>query len=409
MIGRTSLGVQKWIISAFIFLLAAPCFADYDLGTATLSRKSAPALRTSGSLRSVLGSRPSRGFLRRVGGVAFDAKAKPVDGLTVDELKLRYEANQEDGKRVRIILNGQTLLAEIYDWQLIPIVKFADSQDVSCFTLYGELSDKTEESELRREGARFMNYCDAFEDTLLGLRLMQLDLLRVSDEFAVNLPSENGKYMLGNGEATPDIERNRRMLSKYIAAYQKIEDELEQHESDYTTYVICDIDQEIEFSGESGRLKITGQPYYYFANTNINELVMKVAKELDIVGDNASESDLETALSKLSSSEELTDLIKLSRLTNAYNDLMESEELKYGYAKSLSEKHATIAQMLGNVNPQVWDAGVKTMRFAAFFRYCKQTHPDEWRKFAARIEELDLSTCQPNVQTPTVMQISPDN
>ena len=58
--------------------------------------------------------------------------------------------------------------------------------------------------------------------------------------------------------------------------------------------------------------------------------------------------------------------------------------------------------MLRVINPAVWDAAVNVMRYAAFFRYCKQKNPTQWRVFMAQIKKAPA--LQPPVITPTVME-----
>lgn len=57
--------------------------------------------------------------------------------------------------------------------------------------------------------------------------------------------------------------------------------------------------------------------------------------------------------------------------------------------------------LLRSINPAVWDAAVQTMRYTAFFRYCKFNHPLIWKKFIQQI--IDARTTMPEIITPTVM------
>ena len=75
----------------------------------------------------------------------------------------------------------------IPDWQLIPIVRFADSPYFTCLTLSGSLNDKRITETILKNGGRIINYHQAFSNTLLGWRLLEMDILLIYPE-AVNLP-----------------------------------------------------------------------------------------------------------------------------------------------------------------------------------------------------------------------------
>jgi hypothetical protein len=53
------------------------------------------------------------------------------------------------------------------------------------------------------------------------------------------------------------------------------------------------------------------------------------------------------------------------------------------------------------INPAVWNAGTTTMRYAAFFRYCKKTDSAMWAGF---LKSLDGVIPHPTVKTPDVVR-----
>ncbi len=97
-----------------------------------------PTLRNRSRLSVSLGPRPRIGYVGRVGGIASDGVAAPEQGLVVNTIAPTYSTTRPDGQRLLVAINGQTVTAPIYDWQLIPIAKFADSDSFSCFTMFGE-------------------------------------------------------------------------------------------------------------------------------------------------------------------------------------------------------------------------------------------------------------------------------
>jgi hypothetical protein len=104
------------------------------------------------------------------------------------------------------------LQTTIYDWQLLPIAKLADSPYTACFTLYGDrqgIQDDSVRRDLEENGGSVVAYHPALKDTLLGLRLMQLDML-IGSEDAADLPKLKNQYLLGDGERAPLLVSNRR-------------------------------------------------------------------------------------------------------------------------------------------------------------------------------------------------------
>jgi len=70
------------------------------------------------------------------------------------------------------------------------------------------------------------------------------------------------------------------------------------------------------------------------------------------------------------------------------------------YSALLSSK----PYLLRDINPAVWDAAVNTMRYAAFFRFCKKEFPEQWKNF---MEQVEKTAVEPPVITPTVMLAAP--
>ena len=346
---------SKIVALLCLLVFTASALADYELGRKSLLTRSAPALRRTDALTQVLGrARPTRAFVRAVGGVAFDGVARPADGLEVETFSLDYDRGAEDGRRLVATINGQRAVADVYDWELVPIAKYADSGESSCFTLFGELDDEEEQAELQRRGARILNYSSAFEDTLIGLRLFQLDVLMLGEDFATELPAERGRYVLGKGEAAPNVKRNQVIFKRYDRSLEELRTSLQGAANVwYRSYVICDRFQDIRFSILDGSIQITGEPYYYFVSWPLF-----------------------------------------------------GEDGEATYLKRFSEAHTSLVPLLANVNPQVWSAGRKTMRYGALFRYCKKNAPGEWREFMAAVNAIELGRAQPRVKTPTVLQLT---
>lgn len=538
--------VRKWFALALaVLLVASPALAELELGRYTLSHMAAPSLRTTASLGSVLTARgPRMAFAMRVGGVAFDAIAAP-EGLTVKSLGLKYDATEEDGQRMKLVINGKPVETDLYDWELLPILNYADSGSTSCFTLFGKLEDEAQERTVRGEGGRILNYDAAFKDTLLGLRLFQLDVLTLGDDFSLDLPKDSGEYLLGAGEEEPDLASARYALQDYNTLMEalSIKHTLGGFDTAFQSYVITDPPGKLNFTVTDGALSFTQEPYYYFWSEEEAqqekreqdvqlaaareqgllgprdgyekfaslrrdafeaydkaydakrlelarkqgllkegqtledldapmdaayekyldakmEAIFREGKDLARAGETAgtfyrrimeeaddatgedevklherndrliaqAEASVTTEKSAYDALEALHDKLEeavteaMAEQTKKYEELLtkldaaretareklrsyDDSDATGTYLKELSQEHTLYVGKLAEMNPAVWNAARKTMRYSAFFRYCKKTHPAAWKEFVQQVKTgLKLAEAQPAVITPTVLQ-----
>lgn len=266
------------LLPAIVLAAVAPALADVQLGrfTCTSTTSAARSLKTTAPLARSLGSAPRLRFVGKVGGVGFDAVAVAAEGFKVESLAIAYDPTREDGERLVLEINGEEVAVDLPDWQLIPIARYAASDSTSCFTLFGELEDKQEEEALKADGHRILNYDDAFRDTLLGLRLFQLDVLLLDDDFALELPKDGeGNYLIGLGESEPDLEEAVDALSDYrtLRNALEIEGELDGFDTDHQSWVITDHGVNVVFGVEDGFLEIAGEPFFYFWNQDLGVLI----------------------------------------------------------------------------------------------------------------------------------------
>jgi len=411
-------------LSAWALLLTAvsTALADLDFGPMSLSHKPARALNTTGSLSKALARAPRIGFVGRVGGVAFDAEAAPAAEFTVKSLGMDYDAAKPDGTRLALKLNGKAVSAPIYDWQLIPIAKYADGKTTSCFTLFGKLEAEEEAETLLQDGARILNYDKAFEDTLLGLRLFQMDVMLLDDAFATELPRDSGKFLLGSGEKEPDVAKNEGNLEVYQRERARViargRSEEKGFPTDFHSYVICDQFVPIKFSVAEGSLVITGEPRYYFWKGNEQEVMTRFLTEeaikLGLVAKGTDPSGLMLELmlktAGLTGEEEKAFEKKMEAAAEAarkrIDDARDDDSVVSAtYLEVYSNEHAKLAKRLEAVNPPVWHATRNTMRYGAFFRYVKAKHPATWAAFMKGVASAELKPPLPGFKTPTVMKL----
>ncbi len=434
--------LRNLLCCVLALLIWTNAFAQLGLGPRRLVDAQAPTLEEPDHLDIGL-TKP--GYVGSVGGVAFDKIASPVSNLTFRNLSLDYDPNRDDGKRLWVIVDGKRFLAPIYDWQLIPISKFADSRYYACVTLYGRLDKEEEEERELNNRSRIINYHPAFINTLLGLRLFQLDVL-IWEPNAIDLPKNGDTYILGAGESEPNINANKLGLKEYntyeagLKGYNISRNRLVSNMlSPSNSYVICDQGRDIRFDFKDGTLTITGEPFFYFwhrkyfePSYNQETVRNSVSDMIKILLDSGR---LENPRTFQEIEWYIALLIKLNRqFAEEYwrswfdENILKDKPLKVflaqhniswlrdqmiklftawisnsvvhlkEYSKRVSEK----PELLRAINPVVWNAGVNVMRYAAFLRYCKKSYPIQWRKFIGQIHRARIPN--PQIKTPSIFR-----
>ena len=295
-------------------------------------------------------------FFRRTGGVAFSAIAQGQDGQKIHSIK--YSANKPDGKRILAkieLKNGD--LAEVsldlHDWEFKPIFEFAASKYGSAVTLFGELENKEDENALREEGAQFLNYHKSLEDTLVGLRLMQADLLLLDKDLAVDLPKIGDEIVLGQGETASKLEDNESRYDKVDAAFSNAIYTTILTEGFPKSYVIGDLNTEITYKVVGDEVRFSGQPRWTFWSNAESE----------------ENSDIDDS----------TPVKILTGMSDEVSRVIASQE---------------------GINPTVYSLLQKVMHYRAFFVSYKREKPDE---FSNLLKQVALISIEPSVVTPTVM------
>ncbi len=313
----------------------------------------------------------------------------------------------------------------------------------SCVTLFGNLNNKTTQKLVTDHGGRIINYHPAFDSTLLGIRLLYMDML-LGYNFTSTLPeSSKGGYILGKGESSPDIDANENgafYLSQHVIKQQN------KYMLTFRSYIISDYSRTVNFGIKNDSIILTGHPYYFcwkFNSDNKEYDINKVAQELSSNYNNII-LDLSKTAGNASARQWLIDkMISVSKKyegnysfysEGTFVDLLKlksgDEKMKFlekyepgslfdmiikteaymdrdsvVYLKGLSDDISAEPDLFQAANPAVWKAVVNTMRYGAFFRYIKQNYPDTWAVFSNQIKGI---IPEPVVFTPTVMYDTSD-
>jgi len=221
--------------------------------------KANPPLKERSAGRSSL---RSYNFVGKVGGVNFEQVAVPDAETASKTIELSYHKEALDGFRLLVKVGSTTFRPPIADWLLIPIAEFAESDFTSATSLFGEGPDT--------DNFYYIKYHPAFKDSLLGLRLLQADILLMNPEHTSSLPKKNGQVVLGHGEFLPMKSPD----NDTVNTLAKI-----MNDEKATSWVLTDIDAPASFSIQNGEFRLRSLPYYYFWSRNEDAIHQYQEKE----------------------------------------------------------------------------------------------------------------------------------
>ncbi len=369
-------------------------------------------------LRSVSSEPGSLRYLWENAGVSFGAIAQPEDGIAV--AKLEYRPTAPNGERLAVHLRTAqgteaTATARLYDWQLIPIANLVMDDANGLVTLFGKLEDDKKTKEARERGDLIVNLHPNLADTLLGLRLIQADMLmlfsndpekrdRIARAICFDLPKESGKYLLGEGEAVPDQAANQ---TNYMRLKQQVK-KLEDQHGPYRSFLISDEFQTVSFSNKSGYLELTGYPRWWFWRLpSDNEATLsRLAKDLSEKAVAQLDEQLKRDIDGHFSGK-YTPTNKRKRVSEIYERLWDQAVAPgpHTLPEFLNEWTAEVSKGMRDadgINPAVYRALVSTMRYRAFFRYVKNVSPETYATF---VRSLPNQKTTKTLVTPTVIPL----
>lgn len=185
--------------------------------------------------------------LRQTGGGLLVSTAEPHPTLVGHRIKLAYVRKNMDGRRVQVAVGGrEPAFMDLYDWELKPLAEFADSQ------LNGAIHMTP-----HRSGGKKIELHDAFQGRLLGLRMIQADVMPrgyiASQRYLPRshlglLLGEGEKQHLGKEETVQEAERALSDLFKANTAGWN---------------VLTDAGVKFTYSVDGDRFVVSGRPYVF--------------------------------------------------------------------------------------------------------------------------------------------------
>jgi hypothetical protein len=383
----------------------------------------------SGPLRSTLapGSLASYRFVSAA-GVAFGGVATPGPTLGPAPIGVAYDRSRPDGQRLVVTVGGAAYPQALPDWILAPVARYADSPYHACVSLFGEKS--TEE--------HFdIVYHEAFQNRLLGLRLLHADVLLFDLNETWRLPRLAGQAVLGLGEAAPG-SIDRPSAARVHEALRR---------ASYRSWLLTDSEERIQVDLAGSELRFTGHPYYFFWTSDLDgyrqerERLVSRAKELRATPEIREYLDLFDRLAAMEprrlewnrlvgrvkeleriaprelSGEQQLELEEIDARLNAMEPYRTERARTTARLDTLKQsapfrEHADLVSRIDAMeprvdaspataelkelrgalrafNPAVDDAVTRTMHYAAFFRYVKQQDPAAWAQFLEALRSAD--------------------
>jgi hypothetical protein len=368
-------------------------------------------------------------FVTRVGGIAFEAVANPEESLKDQKIALSYDKSQSDGHRLTVSILGQVYRPFLPDWELIPIAKYADdSKNNAVVSLFGPGYEP-------KKNKYDIQYHQALHNTLLGMRLLQADIVFMDLGEFWQLPKLNQETILGYGENQNSVSRE-----DLLVAAQEIQAILNSEK--YQSWVYTDKGLNIKFSVKDNDLQLNNTPYYYFWKTDKQAIERQISEYKKQMGEykrqvNEYKKQMEEYKKQgneyerqMAQYKKQAESLRKQGLVREQNEIVQKHNEIARKLDKVIQKHNEIAKkaenLLPNVielttlnenmraknsvmykyNPPVYNAAIQTMRFSAFFRYVKANNSGSWHKFLKDVKTIQTT---PSVQTPTQWYGTADN
>jgi hypothetical protein len=317
-------------------------------------------------------------YIGKVGGITFEKLAQPDNELSIESISLKYVSHEQDGMRLKAYINKKEVTVPIFDWMLKPVLLYSVFDYHPCISIFGTTGSRKRDQRYKEEYdlSFLVSYHPVFKNTLVGLRLLQMDISLISlAQFGI-LPKSyyNENIILGGGE-----ERlySKRYIVDWLNSIIWINGM--KRRNVYVTYVIADDPRGIIIEQGGDILRIKGDLYFNFLKYNherkkeMDEILSKIRKKFP---DNNMEI-LNMVEERIM--EDFDDAVIF--LENQSNEFSENNNLR----------------RLEYINPVVYNCVRDVMRYSAFFRYCYKKNPFNLLKLINRVASLDIS---PKIETP---------
>jgi hypothetical protein len=302
--------------SAFgeVGIMGSPAF-----GIAQGSRAASALARTATGPKEVF----SYSIASGIGGVLFQATALPRGNAVNQPVSVSYNPAKADGQRLAVTIGGAIISPLLYDWQFIPVARYADSEYNACITLLGQPTNSERITDT--DYHMYLEVHPAFSNTLAGFNLFLIDAMLVDAN-----PNRMRRITGSFSETVRGYNDREFDETKSAGSAGLISRMLQDRQYRWDSYIYTDCGTDITYDVVNGRLVFTGVPSYQF---------FKIDHEAKTV---TMEGGLNAALAR----------------------------------------NRTLVTAL---NPAIYAAAETTAQWAAFFRRVKEQNPSGWKMFIERI------------------------
>lgn len=278
-------------------------------------------------------------FISKVGGVAFVQVARPE--MLIHSFQLGCN---KDNNTAYVEINGVTYPIPLPVWQLQPIVEYADSNSNAAVSLFGIQS-----------GGYPIVFHHAFIDNLLGVRLLQSDLLMFVQDAIGSLPLDKaGNSVLEASEVEMSYNYSKN-YKKRCKLWKRLRKQFNMEKD--MTYILTDFAQPISFRVDDGKINIQGNPYYSFYSVSMNE-------------------------------------------NSFLSWLFLGDRNVYQFEQDMTESLRHRWDDVYELNPVVMDAVLNTCQWTAFFRYAKEINNENWNSFCQQVKSMNGDKHIKDIETP---------
>ncbi|MDF5726759.1 MAG: hypothetical protein PUP92_01660 [Rhizonema sp. PD38] len=326
-------------------------------------------------------------FDSRVGGIAFEAVATPEENLKNQKIELLYDHSKPDKERFAVRIGGKIYHPILPDWELFPIANYANSKSNAVVSLFGHNTTNDSYYFFTTGDIYNLTYHPAFNNTLLGLRLLQADIIPMDLGEFWQLPQFKSKTILGYGE-----EQNSVSNQDWRRPAEEINQVFKGKNKTFQSWVFTDCGAKVKFSVKDNNLNLSGYPYYYFWNSDFPKYKKQLYEYKRQLDEYEKQGD---SLLKIGLVQQHNEIVK------KHNDLVKivnNLRPKVFEVPTLTENLKGKFNSFYKFNPTVYESAIRTMRYAAFFRYVKTHNNSSWQKF---LKQLEIIKLEPIVQTPT--------
>jgi len=338
-------------------------------------------------------------------GVLFISEAVPEDkALESQPITLTYSGIQNnDGSRLAISFGNKTIIAnDLFDWMLLPLAMYVDSEFNNCVTLFGNPKNRKLDDGITSERDRtafdnvkaleygkkslfLAEFHPALKDNLVGLVLFLVDAMVLESDLRTitsNMGTVNGftnritfdqknselsakklSSLLRTDEAQSRLfadkstELTRELINEFNSAGVSVSNETfnfiknNWFNKPYHSYIFSEPNGGISFRIENDQIKFTGVPYYQFLKITNRSLV------------------------------------------DAY--LNGRQNIVYENVDELTNTIRSDPNLIRNLNPAIFDTVTRIAQWSGLLRYVRVKYPNSWNNFINQLKESSVAYSTP--------------